>query len=144
MALIDCPDCNHRVSDMAPTCPQCGRAVHDASRATQRVIARPEFSPGYWENLQEFHRKEVQERRRKTWIAGIATLVVGFVFFPMVSSLFESWGWGRNALGWLFVLGVVVWITCLVQLRQLRRNDEYYSHQRQLQQQFKDGTLAAC
>jgi hypothetical protein len=27
MALIDCPDCNHKVSDNAASCPNCGRII---------------------------------------------------------------------------------------------------------------------
>ncbi|NJB67494.1 hypothetical protein GGQ74_001134 [Desulfobaculum xiamenense] len=27
MPLIQCPDCNHKVSDTAPTCPHCGRPL---------------------------------------------------------------------------------------------------------------------
>lgn len=27
MALVKCPDCNHDVSNIAPTCPSCGRPM---------------------------------------------------------------------------------------------------------------------
>ncbi len=27
MALINCPDCGKEVSDIAPACPNCGRAI---------------------------------------------------------------------------------------------------------------------
>ncbi len=30
MALIDCPECNNKVSDAAPTCPKCGVPIAGA------------------------------------------------------------------------------------------------------------------
>lgn len=33
MALINCPDCNHQVSDAAPACPSCGRPIAGAAEA---------------------------------------------------------------------------------------------------------------
>lgn len=35
MALISCPDCKHQVSDQAPTCPNCGRAIKKAEAGSQ-------------------------------------------------------------------------------------------------------------
>jgi hypothetical protein len=32
MALINCPECKHQVSDQAPTCPQCGTPIKGTSR----------------------------------------------------------------------------------------------------------------
>lgn len=32
MALIACPDCKTEVSDEAPTCPKCGRAMKQAAK----------------------------------------------------------------------------------------------------------------
>lgn len=28
MALINCPDCGNKVSDLAPACPKCARPIH--------------------------------------------------------------------------------------------------------------------
>jgi len=42
MALINCPDCNQEVSDIAPTCPKCGRPLKTAPTQRQKVSARPE------------------------------------------------------------------------------------------------------
>lgn len=28
MALVNCPDCNHQMSDKAPACPSCGRPMN--------------------------------------------------------------------------------------------------------------------
>jgi uncharacterized membrane protein YvbJ len=29
MALVDCPECGHKVSDQADACPSCGRRLTD-------------------------------------------------------------------------------------------------------------------
>jgi len=34
MALLTCPDCSHRVSDLAASCPSCGRPRLEAMSAT--------------------------------------------------------------------------------------------------------------
>jgi uncharacterized protein (DUF983 family) len=42
MALIDCPDCNHKVSDNAASCPSCGRimlAYNDLNFPSYHVAA---------------------------------------------------------------------------------------------------------
>lgn len=41
MALIDCPDCGHRVSQLAPTCPNCGAPIAATSRAVDRRLVTP-------------------------------------------------------------------------------------------------------
>ena len=40
MALIKCPDCSKDISDAAPTCPNCGRPMKEAS-ALQNVSSQP-------------------------------------------------------------------------------------------------------
>jgi len=39
MALVTCPDCTSRVSDAAPACPNCGRALRTPRRGAFGVIA---------------------------------------------------------------------------------------------------------
>jgi len=34
MGLIECPDCKKQVSDLAPTCPNCGRPIMGVPEAT--------------------------------------------------------------------------------------------------------------
>lgn len=36
MSLVTCPDCARKVSDQAPSCPQCGRPF-----GTNRMVAPP-------------------------------------------------------------------------------------------------------
>lgn len=40
MALIDCPECRHRISDQAPACPQCGHPLQAESAPVVRTRAQ--------------------------------------------------------------------------------------------------------
>ena len=49
MALITCPDCETRISDLAPACPHCGRPA-DADLDAERV--QPiELTAKHWKGL---------------------------------------------------------------------------------------------
>ncbi len=41
MALIDCPDCGHRVSPRAPTCPNCGAPIAATGRTADQRLVTP-------------------------------------------------------------------------------------------------------
>ena len=46
MALISCKDCGHKVSDRAPTCPQCGRPIAPREEREPQVIKVEQKSSG--------------------------------------------------------------------------------------------------
>ena len=49
MALIDCPECTHRVSHLAKACPSCGFPVADHVRGENMGIGdKVEFGPYSW------------------------------------------------------------------------------------------------
>ena len=45
MPLIPCPDCDHQVSDTAPTCPSCGRPLEDHVQTIEQT--GKQFKFGY-------------------------------------------------------------------------------------------------
>lgn len=45
MALIDCPDCGSKVSDMASSCPKCARPIHQPSHFPASTAAPSEVKP---------------------------------------------------------------------------------------------------
>ena len=61
MALINCPDCGHQVSDQAKTCPHCG--IEIAGRFTSSVDDTPRPPSG----------------RKRSWIAWLVALVLALI-----------------------------------------------------------------
>ena len=43
MALINCPECNNKVSDAAPTCPKCGAPIAGAKEGKPAGVQRTTF-----------------------------------------------------------------------------------------------------
>ena len=61
MALINCPECGHQVSDQAKTCPHCG--IEIAGRFTPAVVETPQ-SP------------QPSSGRNRSWIAWLIALIL--------------------------------------------------------------------
>ena len=65
MALINCPECGHQVSDKAPTCPSCG--VEIAGKITSQPIP------------------PVKKKKKKYWIL----LLVSFLIAAAICGVFS-------------------------------------------------------
>lgn len=81
MALIDCPECGHKVSDLAKACPQCGYSIapnvgsHQASRITSIISEHPValiiciclvISAVIWANAHSMQLEQQQSRNNYT------------------------------------------------------------------------------
>ncbi len=84
MALISCPDCANRVSDLAPSCPWCGRPIRDRPPRPKRsrlhrgralailaLVAAVWFGPRY---VVEWVRARYEPAEQREWLATWATL----------------------------------------------------------------------
>jgi len=53
MALINCPDCKHRVSDQAISCPNCGYPLRKTETMTHSVSQIGSVATIGWDELQD-------------------------------------------------------------------------------------------
>ena len=69
MGLLECPDCNGRVSDIAPTCPHCGRPFGEGELTEllfkQKNREQEEQKKREWVALEEERKNRKQEEERK-------------------------------------------------------------------------------
>ena len=64
MALINCPECGHQVSDQAKTCPHCG--IEIAGRFTAPLTDKPQL-------------QQRPSGRKRSWIAWLVALILALI-----------------------------------------------------------------
>jgi uncharacterized membrane protein YdbT with pleckstrin-like domain len=67
MALIQCPECGHRISDKAKTCPSCGFDLPATAAANGAAAPLRELHPSWWNSF---------------WL-----LVFGWLIVPLIIAL---------------------------------------------------------
>lgn len=82
MGLINCPDCGHALSDLAPACPQCARPMR--SVATAPVTIEQTSKP--YKGLEA---------------AGVAMLLLGLI----------GMAWSASAGALIAFVGFTIWIS---------------------------------
>ena len=64
MALINCPECGHQVSDQAKTCPHCG--IEIAGKFTAPLTDKPQL-------------QQRPSGRKRSWIAWLVALILALI-----------------------------------------------------------------
>lgn len=80
--LVNCPDCNHRVSRQAETCPQCGRFFQRFKSEVE--IKTPLRIDRSWWSL------TVMWGVIFSWIVPLIALVLLFIFFAFLGAGLSS------------------------------------------------------
>ena len=71
MALIECPECHHEVSDTAETCPNCGYRLKPKNYTSEVIEANTKYKIG----------KTLKEKYIANLILSILLIVLGIVVF---------------------------------------------------------------
>ena len=77
MALMDCPECGHQVSDAAQTCPSCGVRLNDQTAELQLKLELSQIELE-WERERKrhlMHTKYGQEVVPKKWSAAVVAVL---------------------------------------------------------------------
>ncbi|RFF30584.1 zinc-ribbon domain-containing protein [Wenzhouxiangella sediminis] len=99
MALIDCPECGHQVSDKASTCPSCGVGISEAKEA--QSAGEPITT------VQQTSKKFKQQALLAAVVIAAGIMIV----FSNGGSTSDAIGWTITLIGfgWLIVARINVW-----------------------------------
>lgn len=86
MGLIKCPDCNREISDMAPSCPNCGRPLQ-IHQQTENVASSNANG-----NVQQTHQQGVMppQKPKKKGHGCLTTFIILFFIFAFCTALFTG------------------------------------------------------
>ena len=109
MPLLSCPDCGHRVSDLAPACPSCGRPRNTQQRhaAAYNGHQVAEMSQPYPPPTAAQPPVEAYLVRRKEFL-GVGCVVQGLGLLLPVGGFFVR-GLTGAGIGFLLALPFLLW-----------------------------------
>ena len=93
MALINCSECNHEVSDKAEACPKCGAPIAQARETVAAVT----------------HVKTVQETSKKfklQTLISVSLIIIGFAWIIAVANNPQS---ESSEMPLLFIIVGLIW-----------------------------------
>jgi hypothetical protein len=129
MALIDCPECGHQVSDAAETCPSCGVRLIDQTAELQLQLALSQIELQWESDRRRYmmHTKYGQEVVPKKWgaaVVAVLSVVGGIACGIWISSLDPVQNPAAPGLG-VFFAGLIIVIGLGVSLWSYSKADAY-------------------